>query len=267
MKPQELYDAGRLQEAISAAAEEVRQQPADVGRRWFLAELLLFAGDYERADKHLDALPTQDPQVMAAAALLRQLLRSEQARQQCFTEGRLPEFLGQPPEWLKKHLEASIRLREGQPAEAARLLAEAEAARPRVRGTCNGKAFDDFRDIDDLMGGFFEVLTSTGKYYWVPADRVDTVEFHPPRRAYDLIWRKAHMVVREGPDGEVYLPTLYPGAAGESDDRFRLGRLTDWRGGDGVPVRGVGQRSFLVGDDELSILELQNLSFEAPAAP
>ena len=56
--------------------------------------------------------------------------------------------------------------------------------------------------------------------------------------------------VREGPDGDVFLPVLYPGAAAETDDLLRLGRKTEWRGGEGQPVRGVGQRTFWIGGED-----------------
>jgi type VI secretion system protein ImpE len=247
--------------AVQAALEDVRKQPADTGRRGFLCELLCFAGDLERADKQLDALGQQDPGAMVGIALFRHLIRAEQARQQFYKEGRLPEFLGKPSPVLQLHLEASIRLREGQEAEAARLLAQAEEQRPRVRGTCDGKPYDDLRDLDDLTASFFEVLTSNGKYYWVGMDQVDLLEFRKPTRPRDLLWKRAHMVVHEGPDGEVYLPTLYAGTQAEADDRIRLGRATDWRGGDGKLVRGIGQRTFLVGEDSRPILELESLTF------
>jgi type VI secretion system protein ImpE len=265
MRAQEYYRAGQLQEAIDACATEVRENPTDGGRRSFLCELLYFAGDYERADRQLDALGHQDPQVMTAISMIRQLLRAEQARQQFYTEGRLPEFLAPPSPRLRLHLEASIHLREGQPAEAARLLADAETQRPQLSGTCDGRPFDDFRDLDDLTACFFEVLTSTGKYYWIPAERVELVEFHPWQRPHDLLWRRAHMIARDGPDGEVFLPALYAGASAETDNRLRLGRMTEWRGEDNEPVRGVGQRIFWVGGEERPILEIQTLLFNHPA--
>src|SRR5439155_1325758 len=136
-----------------------------------------------------------------------------------------------------------------------------EGQRPRVRGTCDGQPFTDLRDLDDLTAPVFEVLTSTGKYYWIPVERVELVEFRPPARPRDLLWQRARMVVRGGPDGEVYLPTLYSGTHAESDNGLRLGRATEWRGGDGAPVRGVGRRTFLVGDDTCPILELKELTF------
>ena len=127
-------------------------------------------------------------------------------------------------------------------ATAAKLLANAEEQRPKVAGLCNGEAFDDMRDVDDLMAGFFEVLTSTGKYYWIPTETIATVEMHRPERPRDLIWRRAAMDVTEGPDGEVFLPVIYVTPGVEVDERTQLGRVTDYVGSEGEPVRGVGQR-------------------------
>src|SRR5690606_30522696 len=125
----------------------------------------------------------------------------------------------------------------------------------------DGIAFDDFRDLDDLTAGLFEVVTSTGKYYWVPVEQVEAVEFRPPRRVRDLIWRPAAMTVRDGPDGEVFLPTRYGERGEEADDAYRLGRATDWAGGDGAPVLGRGLRTFLVGDADRTILEIGAVRF------
>jgi len=264
MNAKELYQTGDLAQAVVAATEEVKKHPADTSRRGFLCELLCFVGELQRADLQLDAMGQQDPQVMLGISLFRQLIRAAQAREQFFGEGRLPEFLEQPPPYLRCHLEASIRLREGRPGEAAELLEEAERQRPGVAGVCNGERFDDMRDIDDLTASFFEVLTSNGKYYWIPVERVELIEFRKPRRPRDLLWREVHMVVAGGPDGEVYLPTLYPGSAAEEDDRIKLGRMTEWRGGDGSPIQGLGQRMFVIGEEDRTILELEELGITDP---
>ena len=264
MTAKECYQAGDLTGAAAAATEEVKQRPTDVARRLFLAELLCFTGELERADKQLDALGHQDPQTAMVVAMLRQLVRAEQARRDFFAEGRLPEFLEPPPAYLRLHLEASIRLREGRPDEAARLLDDAEQQRPHCAGTAGDAAFDDFRDIDDLTAPLLEVLTSTGKYYWIPVQRVELIEMRPPERPRDLLWRRAHVIVHGGPDGEVFLPSLYAGSSAEADDRLRLGHLTDWRGGDGSPNRGAGQRMFLVGEEAQGIMELETIAFTNP---
>lgn len=265
MNAKEHYQAGRLTEAVAAASEEVKRHPTDLDRRGLLGELLCFVGELERADLQLDAMGHQDPQLAVGVSLFRQLIRAAQARAQFYAEGRLPEFLDRPCPRLQCHLQASIRLREGDVGEAARLLEEAEQQRMPLAGHCDGEAFEDLRDLDDLTASLFEVLTSTGKYYWIPMERVERIEFRPPERPRDLLWRRALMTVRDGPDGEVFLPTLYAGSHAESDDRLRLGRATDWRGGRDGPTRGVGQRMFLVGEEARGILELQEITVTAPA--
>ena len=55
MHVQELFRAGRLDEAIAELGAELRDRPTDTQRRSFLFELLAFAGDHERAARHLDA--------------------------------------------------------------------------------------------------------------------------------------------------------------------------------------------------------------------
>jgi type VI secretion system protein ImpE len=266
MNAKEYYQAGQLAEAISAASEEVRQHPQEVSPRGLLCELLCFAGELQRADLQLDALAHQDPQSQLGIVMFRQLVRAALARQQFYGEGRLPEFLDPPSPRLRRHLEASICLREGHSDQAAALLAEAERQRPELTGTCNRQPFTGLRDLDDLTSSFFEVLTSNGKYYWIPMERVEQIEFCRPQRPRDLLWRPAHISVSDGPTGDVFLPALYAGSHGDADERVRLGRLTDWRGGDGGPSRGVGQRIFLVGEQDRSILELEEITITAPAS-
>jgi type VI secretion system protein ImpE len=257
----DFYKQGRLAEAVAAATEEVKKRPAESGPRGFLAELLCVTGNLERADLQLDALGRQDPQTAPQIALWRQVVRAETARRQLWTDGRVPEFLGEPTPALKALLAAVVAVREGRPADAMELVGEADAVRPRVRGKAGEVAFEDFRDLDDLMSGHLEVLTTTGKYYWIPTERVESIEFRPPTRARDLVWRKAQMTVKDGPDGEVFIPATYAGSATD-DDLSRLGRRTDWTAGEGAPVRGTGQRTFLIGEEAMPIMLLGAVRFE-----
>jgi type VI secretion system protein ImpE len=265
MNAKDLYQAGKLQLAIAAALEDVKHDASNVGKRVFLCELLCAAGDLDRADRQLDAVGEQEPDVMLAVSEFRQLLRAELARQQFFSHGTFPNFLDQDitPN-LAQHLEAAMLVREEKSAAAGAVLTRAEEQRPVVSGNCNGQPFDLFRDLDDLTASFFEVFTNTGKYYWIPFERIESLKFQPSSRLGDLLWRRARMIVRDGADGDVYLPALYAGSAAESDDQVRLGRATEWRGEPPLPVRGFGQRLFLVGSEDLPILELKTLAFDLP---
>jgi type VI secretion system protein ImpE len=69
------------------------------------------------------------------------------------------------------------------------------------------------------------------------------------------------IVLRDGTDGVVYAPVIYPGAS-KLADPLRLGRASDWSDGPG-PVRGSGQRMFLVGEETATLLELSSIAFAA----
>ncbi len=257
-----LFRAGRLEEAVALAGDTVRRAPGDVANRLLLAEILLFAGNADRADKVLDAAEAVDPSLGLYVSEFRHLLRAEAIRRQCWREGRVPEFLGEPTETLQHSLKALAALRGGDEGAAAEAAAAAEAVRPRVAGHHGEAPFDDFRDADDLCAGLVEVLTATGRYFWVPLERIAEMAFAAPRRTRDLFWRRCSMTVNGGPDGDVYVPALYldPQEADPAGDgSLRIGDATDWVG-DRV-VRGRGQRVFLTGEDGLAIRDLSALRF------
>ncbi len=256
-----LFRAGKLDDAVAAAQAALRKAPTDINARVLLGELLAFTGNLERADVVLDAASAIDPSTALVVAEFRQLIRADIARRQLFRDGRVPEFLADPTETQRLQLAALVAMRAGDLAEAVRQTEAAEAARPRAPGRHGDATFDDLRDADDLLAGTFEVLTTTGKYYWIPTERVETLEFHAPKRPRDLLWRRASMSVAQGPDGEVYLPAIYA-ADDATTDALRLGRETDWRESEGGPVRGVGQRLVIVGEDAVPMMELGNFRFD-----
>jgi type VI secretion system protein ImpE len=124
----------------------------------------------------------------------------------------------------------------------------------------NGKPFADFRDSDDRLGPVLEVFLREN-YVWLPCEQIKKITIPKPKQLRDLLWTPATIESGGGPSGEVYLPVLYVGSHGADNDQLRLGRITDWRGlGDGLAA-GVGQKTFLVDDSELSILEIREIEF------
>jgi type VI secretion system protein ImpE len=259
MSVKELFESGELSEAIQAAISQVKQKPTDVSGRYRLAILLCYNGELEKADRQLQTLSSQQPEAAVGTALLRQLIRADLCRREFQTAGRIPEFAGEPDELLKLHLKASVCLREGQRSEAAELLAEAEERRPGISGTCDDQTFEDLRDLDDLLAPLLEVLTSTGKYFWLPLSDVQAVEMQEPESLADLLWRPARITLSNELPGAVYLPTLYVGSAEDPREAVRLGRATEWLGLEDPPVQGRGLRMMLVGDEARSILEIGKL--------
>ena len=116
-----LFREGNLADALTAANAAVRKAPTDIGARVLLAELLAFSGNIERADVVLDACADLDPTAAIVVAEFRQLLRGELARRQLFSDGRVPEFLGEPTAAQRSSLAAIVALRNGDLPEAAKL--------------------------------------------------------------------------------------------------------------------------------------------------
>jgi type VI secretion system protein ImpE len=253
------FRSGDLAGALAAATAAVKAKPADADARWLLAELMLFAGEAERADKMLDAAALSEPN--PAVLEFRKLLRAEVVRGQVLREGRAPKYQGgEATPAQQAALRARVLLRDGDLAGAAAAAAEVEQLRPRTPGKAGDVAFDDLRDADDLLAAEFEILTTGGEHMLVPVERVRSLSFDAPRRPRDLFWRRCSIDLKDGTEGVVFMPALYGGAA-ETDNALRLGRATDWIE-DGGPVRGRGQRLLLVGEEAMALSALTTLVFD-----
>jgi type VI secretion system protein ImpE len=259
----EAFKAGDLAAAVAAAQAAVKAAPRDSGARWLLAELMLFAGDAERADRMLDAAVLDDPS--PAVMEFRKLLRAEVVRHQVWNEGRAPKFSGDDAtEAQSAAVRAAVLARAGAMEEATAEALTAEEIRPKRAGTAEladgtTMPFDDFRDADDLFAPMVEVLTTNGDHILVPVERLVSLEFEAPRRPRDLAWRRTTIELQDGTEGVVYMPALYPAPAGQPDP-VRLGRVTEWDDSKG-PVRGRGQRLFLIGEEAVAIADLAAIRF------
>ena len=256
MDANQLFKAGQLAEAIDAQLAVVKAKPMDNGQRVFLFELLAFAGDLDRAKKQIDAVTYTEPELQMAVLDYRKNLDSERARRLVFGSKAQPEFLQPPTEHVRTRLLGLQKLADNAVPEAAQAFSDANEQMPALTGSLNGQAFDGLRDGDDCLGSVLEVFAN-GKYLWVPLEQVATLKMSAPRFPRDLLWVSAHLEMKEGDAGSVYLPALYPGTYQEADAQLKLGRLTDWRGE--APIRGVGAKVFFVGADESSILDWRNL--------
>jgi type VI secretion system protein ImpE len=229
MNARELYQAGRLADAIEALTAEVRSNPTDGQRRTFLFELLCFTGQFDRAAKQLDVLGQGGQEAAMGMLLYRAALHAEQTRQQMFASGQLP-----------------LGTRDPAP----------------VSGTMNGTPFSSLTDADPRVGARLEVFAA-GEYLWLPLEHVESVTVPPPKRLRDLIWTPAlvrpNRSFKGGELGEVLLPALAPGSWSNPDPQVQLGRVTEWVELDDGRQAPVGQKLLLVDDDDFPILEVREL--------
>lgn len=257
MSTSDLYREGKLQAAIDSQIQAVKAKPADQALRLFLFELFAFNGDFERAQKQMDVLKFEEPELLAAAVNYRNCVASELTRRRVFKEGIAPGFLKDPPKHMTLRLEALQQLRSGDHAGARKTLDEAEAVTPHHKGVLNGKPFEVLRDCDDLFGPVLEVFAK-GNYFWVPYEEIELLAANPPKFPRDLLWIPANLQVKSGPAGEVFLPAIYPGTTDQADEEVKLGRKNDWiQASENAPVRGVGARMLLIDDDAVNLLDVR----------
>jgi type VI secretion system protein ImpE len=257
----DLFNEGKLQEAIDVSIQRVREKPGDIETRNLLSQFFCFQGDWARADKQLETIAKQDTESMVAVSILRQLIRAENARKQFFLEGRVPEIVSDPTEVIRQHLRAAVAFREQDWPTANEAITLAKEIHQSVSGTNQGQPFDDLFDLDDLLGPVLEVLTTNGKYYWVPIENIRSLQFRPPKLPRDLLWRSAAIEVTQGPQGEVFLPAIYYGSHLAKNDAVRIGQQTEWSDDEGRPVRGLGGKMIVVGEQAVSLMELEQLEF------
>lgn len=258
-----LLDAGNLASAIEALTREVKARPADSAARTFLFELLVFAGEWERALKQLDVVAGQSAASELGAQVYRNNIQAMRERERLRTESLAPHFLSEPTPDIDLHLAAFKELQAGRAAEAQKLLDAATAARTPLAGRTDEGEFRDWRDADDLLAPVLELIISD-KYTWLPFAQIKRIEFAPPRQLRDLVWCPVRVETRQGTIGEMFVPALYEGSNRHADDLVKLGRVTDWQSiGEGATAsaRGVGLRLFLAGDEEKSIFEVRRVEF------
>ena len=256
-----LLDAGQLGAAIEEVTRAVKAHPADMTQRTFLFELLCFAGEWDRAEKQLDAIGHQNVKAEVGVQVYRNNIKAERERRRLFADGLQPHFLTEPPPYVDLHLAAINRLREGNFSEARQMLDRAEEERPALAGTFNGKRFGDFRDWDDLVGPVLELIVKD-QYTWLPFEQIRRLEISAPKRLRDLLWASGRIESADGTIGEVCLPALYAGSSERPNDQIRLGRMTDWkRLSDDLSIA-VGLHLFLVDGEDKPIFEARSVELD-----
>ena len=228
----ELYRDGKLTEAVSCLQLWLRDNPGDRNARSFLFELLCFAGEFDRARKQLVVLGESSGESHLGVAFYLAALSGEVERQAWYAA---PEPSAAPPPEI-------------------------------LTGQWNGKDFSGIRDLDTRLGSKFEFLAA-GKYHRLDFRNIRRVEFVAPIRLRDTYWRSASLVFSAemgATEADILVPVLYPATFLFDDDQTRLGRTTDFalnETGEEVPC---GQRVFLLGGEEVPIMDLQVLEMDVP---
>lgn len=231
MTAKQLFDAGKVSEAITELTKYVRDHPADAKQRTFLFELLCFAGEFTRARKQLGVLARQNADAEMGAVLLYSALHAEENRHELFQTESFPTA----------------------------------PCGPSGPGKLNGEPFESISDVDPDIGARLEVYVA-GSYTWVPFEHIASVHIRPPKKLRDTLWTPAYVLAGksfQGADmGEVLLPVVYPFSAKHPDEEIWLGRTTGFGSDDAGREIPVGHKLLRVDDREVPLLEVRSIEFD-----
>ncbi|OWV72434.1 nitrogen fixation protein [Rhizobium sp. R339] len=246
-----------LDEALEEVKAHLKARPSDQEARHLYIDLLVLAGEYERADNQCSLAATLTPDATMGFALLRNELRAMAARDAWFVSGAVPEFPQGPSELDKLALRLGIADRGGNADDAKAALDALETVRGERPLIWNGKAISDFRDLDDRIPHALEVIMTGGAYLWIDFAKISAVSIEPIARPRDLAFRRAELSLIDGAAASVLLPAVYHGTG--KDAALRLGRETEWVEEKSGITTGRGQRCFLAGDELVSFHDTQTL--------
>lgn len=268
-----LLAASRLDDAISALQEQLRESPANTDLRALLIELLCINNDLERADEQLGFLMKHHPELGVGTINLRQLIRAQQARR-AFHQGLACNDI--VIECTPVTDQAASSNGADRSAAAKALLAiqyhianaDNDAATSAALELEEHRAPSWFwldtadtdpvpvRDCDDSLNSYLEGLGTDGKYYLWSWQRIDSVDIAPPATLLERVWRRASVVLDDGRQGEVFLPMSY---VNSHSAHQRLGRESDWHARTPRFVTGQGQKMLLAGEDAIALNQIKRL--------
>lgn len=263
MEIKELIQAGKLVEAREQLVAAVKASPADPASRTLLFQVLCYNGEWEKADRHLEAIAIQDSKRGAGALGYRNIIQAEMDRCGVADDDHNASFISEPPDYFDLFVRIRKSLAEQKESETSSALKNLESRRPQLSGTVNGEPFIGFCDTDTTLFPFLEVIAHE-RYLWVPFESIRELVVSPPESLLDLLWVSAGITTWEGLTMNCYLPVLYPNSFAHEDVRIKMGRMTDWQTLAGSYARGVGQHVFEVGGKDMAILELREVLFNLP---
>lgn len=261
----QLFNEGKLQEAIKAGNQAAANNPRDLSIRLVLAQLVCFNGDWVRVEKITNQLRNLDSEQEHAPliGLIDHLSIAELQRKSVWTEGLVPEFSQAPDEVTQKLLWA-WNCRRGGEKESFResvdwVLENANSMTINL----DEQSHEGLRDLDDMTCTILEAFSIQGIYFWIPIPNIKTIEIRKPTRPIDHLWSRARITLADDTDLGVYLPGLYFHSFDEGvEDSIRLGRETRWvEGPDGFEI-GQGRRIFAAGDAEFTLFDFEKVELK-----
>ena len=247
---------GAIADQMAGVTASIRSKPADASLRMQLFRLLVVTGQWDRAETQLDVAGNLDSSLAMTVLAHRHALNCERFRQQVFAGKHAPLFLGEPDRGSALLAQALAVA----PEQAFALRSEAFDLIETQAGSIDAQPFEWLSDADSRIGPHFEIYLD-GKYFWVPARRIEKIEFSQPDDVLDLVWAKCQLTVRGGAAQAMLMPARYPASESSTDDAIRLAKRTDWLPIEAEHYSGLGQRMFASDANEIALLDCRVIDF------
>ena len=252
---------GTLSEEIARVQNEIRAKPNALEPRVYFFQLLCVTGNWQRAIGQLQVCAQLDAKTIPMAQTYREALRCELIRADVFAGKKIPQVIGQPPEWLGLLIEAQQKLASGAIAEAAAIRSHALQEAPETPGTIDGKPFAWISDADSRLGPVVEAIIN-GQYYWIPFSQFREIKIDAPVDLRDVVWAPAQFTfVNEG-QTVALIPSRYAGSESQEDDAIKLSRKTEWNQLDAETYAGLGQRMLTTDEADIALLDVRQIVFD-----
>jgi type VI secretion system protein ImpE len=258
MQAEDYLQTGDLEKALASLTEAIRSNPSKVELRIFLFQLLSVLGQWDRAITQLNVAAEMDSNALLMAQVYRTALNCEVLRSNVFQGKRTPLIFGEPLEWMVWLTQVPGLMAAGEVRAAAELRDQAFEAASAISGQINGQAFTWIADADSRLGPTLEAIVS-GKYYWIPFERIQAIRIDKPINLRDVIWATATFTWANQGQAVGLIPSRYPGSEKDADSSLRMGRKTDWRDAGNNLFFGVGQRMLATDQGEYPLLEIREV--------
>jgi type VI secretion system protein ImpE len=256
-------DGKKLEEAVSQLEQEIKKQPAIVEKRFFLFQLMVVLGQWERALQQLQTCVKLDKTLAATVHVYGDLVRTEVARAKVFSGEVPPRFLQEPPVWCAGVVHALALQAQGHIDDADRTRSEAFDQVPECSGTISTQemqqSFAWLVDADSRLGPILEVILN-GQYMWLAMSQVKSIEVALPHDLRDLVWTIAEITLKDGGIISAFIPTRYPNSE-SGDDAARLARTTTWQEVGTTATVGLGQRMWMTDAADFSLFDSRKIVF------
>jgi type VI secretion system protein ImpE len=262
VQAEELLKQGDLANSLERLQQSVRERPSDPGLRVFLFQLLCITGDWKRALSQLQLTAELDAINLPMVQTYRDAIACEFFRQQVFAGSQSPLVFGDPPGWIALLIEALHMAAQGKNEHAKLLQQEALSQAPARPGVIDSQSFAWIADADQRIGPVFEAIIN-GRYYWIPMDRLGSVELEAPSDLRDMVWAPVRLRFENGGATVALIPSRYSGTERSDDDALKLGRKTLWQELFPDFFTGLGQRMLVTDRGDHALLNTRNISFES----